>query len=159
MNRNSVNYGLELSFGPYLPSLVYCKPKLEEYYARERSFQPHDKPKQKRSVTTRVTDYGKGEGSLINLEGAKQACKQFGIGWKVTRQTNNSLVCSKVSWLLNCHKCDTWRLLVWKDGACEKLIDSKCNQNMTKAGEYYCGNEPCQRYGNLRYGGKWGKII
>ena len=89
---------------------------------------------------------------------AKLACEQFGIGWKVTRKTNHSLVCSKVSSLLNCHNCDTWRLLVWRDGACDKLIDSKCNPNMTKAGHYYCGYDPCAKYGNLSYGGKW-KII
>ena len=94
-------------------------------------------------------------GHQSNRAMAKQACEQFGKGWKVTRTTNHTLVCSKVSSLLNCHSCDTWRLLVWKDGACDKLVDSKCNPNMTKAGNYYCGFDPCAKYDNLRYGGKW----
>ena len=94
-------------------------------------------------------------GHELNLARAKLACEKFGVGWNVTRKTNHSLVCSKVSSLLNCHNCDKWRLLVWRDGACDKLVSSKCNPNMTKAGDYYCGYDPCAKYGNLRYGGKW----
>ena len=97
----------------------------------------------------------------LGLEDAIKACKQLSEGWKVTRKTHNSLVCSKVPWYKNCHKCDTWRLFVWEDGACEKLRNdqSKCNPNMTKAGNYYCGYEPCQKSGRLKFGGKWENIL
>ena len=84
------------------------------------------------------------------------ACKELGNGWKVTRKTSGSIVCSKVSFLKNCQKCDVWRLYVWEDGACDKLRKSRCNRNMTKAGKYYCGYEPCRiQHSLLQYGGEW----
>ena len=66
-------------------------------------------------------------------------------------------MCSKVPSGKNCQKCDIWRLYVWEDGACDKLLKSKCNPNMTKSGNYYCGYEPCHRDGILQYGGSWEK--
>ena len=92
----------------------------------------------------------------LGVEDAIKECDKLGDGWNVTRTTGHSLVCSKVPYLKNCQKCDAWRLFAWEDGACEKLIKSKCNPNMTKAGKYYCGYEPCRKYGVLQYGGDWG---
>ena len=90
----------------------------------------------------------------LGLEDAMTACKDLGNGWKVTRKTSGSIVCSKVSYLKHCQKCDVWRLYVWEDGACDKLQKSRCTRNKTKAGKYYCGYEPC-RNGVLQYGGEW----
>ena len=92
----------------------------------------------------------------LGLQDAMTACKELGNGWKVTRKTSGSIVCSKVSFLKNCQKCDVWRLYVWEDGACDKLRKSRCNRNMTKAGKYYCGYEPCRiQHSLLQYGGEW----
>ena len=90
----------------------------------------------------------------LGLHDATKACEELGNGWKVTRKTSGSIVCSKVDYSKNCQKCDVWRLYVWKDGACEKLRKSRCNPYMTEAGKYYCGYEPC-RNGWLQYGGDW----
>lgn len=46
---------------------------------------------------------------------------------------------------------------MWEDGACDKLNKSKCKPNMTKAGKYYCGYEPCRKDGYLQFGGDWGR--
>ena len=86
------------------------------------------------------------------------ACEKLGNGWNVTRKTSHSIVCSKVSFLKNCQKCDVWRLYVWEDGACDKFQKSKCTRNKTKSGKYYCGYEPC-RNGVLQYGGDWTNIV
>ena len=92
--------------------------------------------------------------NTLEFQIAEKTCKQFGKEWKITRTTPGSLVCSKVSYLLNCHNCTTWRLLVWEDGACDKLASSRCRSNTTKAGEYYCGYSPCKT-GDLVHGGQW----
>ena len=91
---------------------------------------------------------------LSGLHEATKACEELGNGWKVTRKTGGSIVCSKVEHWKNCQKCDVWRLYVWEDGACEKLQNSRCTPYMTKSGKYYCGYEPC-RNGVLQYGGEW----
>ena len=91
------------------------------------------------------------------MDGAEEACRRFGSDWNVTRETEGSLVCSTVSWSKNCNTCDSWRLLVWEDGACDISKHdpySKCRNNATLAGTYYCGYDPCIG-GNLTYGGIW----
>ena len=96
-------------------------------------------------------------GHELNLKGAKSACKLFGSKWKMTRKTEGSLVCSTVPWYKNCNKCDSWRLLVWIDGACDiSKYDpySKCRNNATLTGHYYCGYDPCKS-GDLSDGGTW----
>ena len=93
----------------------------------------------------------------LNLEGAKAACSSIGSNWKVTRTTEGSLVCSTVPWSENCNDCDSWRLLVWRDGACEISAHdtySKCKSAATKAGHFYCGYKPCKG-GDLTHGGIW----
>ena len=85
---------------------------------------------------------------------AEKICKAFGEEWNITRTTQGSAVCSKVPYLLNCHDCTTWRLLVWKDGACDTLKPIDCRSKRTKAGNYYCGYSPCKT-GDLVHGGKW----
>ena len=92
--------------------------------------------------------------NILEFQVAEKTCKQFGKEWKITRTTPGSLVCSKVSYLLNCHNCESWRLLVWEDGACDKLAVSRCRSNTTRAGEYYCGYSPCKT-GDLVHGGHW----
>ena len=92
---------------------------------------------------------------ILNAEAAQTACESFGYGWKITRTTPGSVVCSTVSFDKNCQDCNSWRLLVWKDGACDRLRSSKCRFNSTKAGKYYCGYDPCES-GDLVYGGMWG---
>ena len=91
---------------------------------------------------------------LLGLSIAEKTCKAFGKEWNITRTTQGSAVCSKVSHLLNCHNCTTWRLLVWVDGACDGLKPSDCRSNTTKAGHYYCGYSPCKT-GDLIHGGIW----
>ena len=90
----------------------------------------------------------------IGLVAAKEACKRFGNDWNATHPTQGSVICSKISYLQNCHSCDTWRLLVWKDGACDLLNHRNCRSNATKAGHFYCGYSPCKT-GDLVYGGPW----
>ena len=94
----------------------------------------------------------------LTLEEAEKACKSFGTRWKITRKAHGAAVCSTVSWEKNCNKCDSWRLLVWNDGACEKIKNdaTKCQSNITKGGHFYCGHDPCTPYGDLSYGGTWG---
>ena len=89
---------------------------------------------------------------------AVNKCSTFGEGWKVTRKTMGAAVCTKgdTSPLDNCHGCDSWRLLVWADGACDRLLPKDCRFNTTKAGNYYCGYAPCED-GDLSTGGAWSK--
>ena len=94
--------------------------------------------------------------SKIGFLDAKKKCKSFGDNWKITRRTGGSAVCSTVSYLKNCHTCDSWRLLVWEDGACDRLLPSMCRSNSTITGNYYCGYDPC-RTGSLTFGGVWSK--
>ena len=98
-------------------------------------------------------------GYQLGLSDAMKECNELGDGWSITRKTGHSIVCSKVSYLKNCQNCDVWRLYAWEDGACEKLNKNKCNPNMTKAGKYYCGYEPCRKGGALKFGGDWGKKV
>ena len=93
--------------------------------------------------------------AILNAEAAQTACESFGRRWRITRTTPGSVVCSTVSFDKNCHDCNSWRLLVWKDGACDRLRSSKCRSNNTRAGKYYCGYKPCDS-GDLVYGGIWG---
>ena len=93
--------------------------------------------------------------ATLNAEAAQTACESFGRRWRITRKTPGSAVCSIVTSDKNCHGCNSWRLLVWKDGACDRLRSSKCRFNSTKAGKYYCGYDPCLS-GDLVYGGMWG---
>ena len=90
---------------------------------------------------------------MLTLEDAEATCKSYGTPWTITRKAYGAAVCSTVGWLDNCNNCDSWRLLVWNDGAC---ADFYCRSNRTKAGHFYCGNEPCEP-GNFLYGGTWGK--
>ena len=97
--------------------------------------------------------------SPLNLESARATCSSFGSNWNVTRTTEGSIVCSNVPWHRNCETCDSWRLLVWIDGACEiGKYDpySKCKTSgkTTKAGQFYCGYNPCKG-GDLTHGGTW----
>ena len=89
-----------------------------------------------------------------DLEKAENACKALGEDWKISRKTQGSLVCSTVSHYQNCQSCDSWRLLVWENGFCDRLQPSKCRFNTTRSGNFYCGYEPCET-GDLKYGGKW----
>ena len=93
----------------------------------------------------------------MGFESAEEACKTLGKDWKITRKTSGSAVCSTVSWDKNCHGCDSWRLFVWKDESCDMLISSKCRFKTTKAGNYYCGYDPCTS-GDLVHGGLWGQF-
>ena len=96
-------------------------------------------------------------GQALGLESAEMACKTFGKEWKITRRTSGSAVCSTVPSLQNCHDCESWRLLVWEDGACDRLVSSKCRFDTTKSGNYYCGYDPCNG-GDLVQGGLWGQF-
>ena len=109
-----------------------------------------------KALDGRMSDYQPQQAnSKLNVETAKTACESFGRRWKITRKTSGSAVCSTVPSDKNCHGCNSWRLLVWEDGACDRLRPSKCRFNNTKAGKYYCGYDPCKT-GDLVYGGIWG---
>ena len=93
----------------------------------------------------------------LNLEGARTACQKFGSNWKETYTTDGSIVCSTVPFTKVCNKCDSWRLLVWTDGAYEVRKNDNYNtweKAATSAGHYYCGHNPCKG-GDLTYGGTW----
>ena len=95
----------------------------------------------------------------LGLEDAEKACKSFGGNFTVTRKAFGSLICSTVPWHKNCSPCETWRMLVWKDGACEKIKNdyTPCKANLqTKSGHYYCGHKPCTKDADFPEGGTWG---
>ena len=98
----------------------------------------------------------------LGFEDAIKACNSFEGNWTVTRKAHGSIICSTVPWTKNCNKCNTWRMLVWMDGACEKIKNdfTPCKANLnTKIGHYYCGHNPCTDSGDFLYGGVWGAGI
>jgi len=95
---------------------------------------------------------------------AENACKGFEGNWTVTRKAYGSTICGKIEkgeptpWWKNCNTCATWRMLVWRDNACEKIKNdhTPCAAGVsTKAGNYYCGHTPCGKDGKFPEGGKW----
>ena len=93
----------------------------------------------------------------LTAKNAATKCTSFGKDWKVSRNTMGASICTKgdTSPYDNCHGCDSWRILVWKDGACDRLLPKDCRFNTTTvAGNYYCGYEPCQD-GHLSAGASW----
>jgi len=84
---------------------------------------------------------------VLTKEGAEKACKA--IGWNVKWRSDSSLVCTKggVSAGNDCNKCDTWRLMVWKDGGRDQAHGGKTYS--TKAGHSYGGHSPCKVGWNL----------
>ena len=90
-----------------------------------------------------------------NVDSARRACKSFGSDWKVDKESSGALICTKGSKGAgdNCDACDTWRLVVWKDGSKDPKCDSYTYT--TYAGYYYGGHEPCVCGDNLRQGNLW----
>ena len=73
---------------------------------------------------------------------------------------DGSVVCTlnSLHWSSNCNKCDTWRLVVWKDGAHERgpgYGGYNGIQISTKAGRYYGGHDPCMTGNNFPFCGEW----
>ena len=94
----------------------------------------------------------------LTKEDAMQACTN--MGWTVKWTSAKSLVCTKGSVAKgdNCNKCDTWRLLVWKDGGTDMSPDGQTYK--TKAGRSYGGHSPCKGGWNLpECDTKWGNQI
>ena len=83
----------------------------------------------------------------MTKEGAKQACMR--MGWSVKWESDSSLICTKgdVYYGSNCNKCDTWRLMVWKDGGSD--MSQGGETYATKAGHSYGGHSPCMPGWNL----------
>jgi len=90
----------------------------------------------------------------LTLQGARNACKEFGDGWAFGHETSASLRCFKAPATVksNCNDCSSFRILVWEDGADEYGPNSK----HTVAGQYYGGHSPCSSYTNVPYCGVWG---
>ena len=90
-----------------------------------------------------------------NIESARRACVLFGSDWKVVKEGSGSLVCSKGNTGVgaNCNSCDTWRVVVWKDGSPDPHYDSKTYS--TFAGYYYGGHDPCSTEDTLGQGYLW----
>ena len=84
---------------------------------------------------------------------AIQACTGFGSGWGVAKLNEGSLVCTKDgrSWKSDCNSCESWRLLVWEQGADE----FGANSFSTSPNKYYGGHTPCELGDNLPYCGSW----
>ena len=84
-----------------------------------------EKPK---ALDERMSNYRPQQAdAILNVEDAQIACESFGRRWRITRTTPGSVVCSIVSSDKNCHDCNSWRLLVWKDGASSTFnIASAC---------------------------------
>ena len=93
----------------------------------------------------------------LTLQGARNACKEFGDGWAFGHETSASLRCFKAPATVksNCNDCSSFRILVWEDGADEYGPNSK----HTVAGQYYGGHSPCSSYTNVPYCGVWGTGI
>lgn len=103
----------------------------------------------------------------MNEQSARAACKQFGAAWSVDKVTDGSLVCTKddTRWENNCDTCNTWRLIVWKDGGIEytkgtSWYNARAKASKfhftTKAGKYYAGHDPCVgRTDNFPLCGNW----
>ena len=73
---------------------------------------------------------------------------------------DDALVCTlnSLSWYSYCNNCDTWRLLVWKDGGHAHEAGYIHFQGITvstKAGKYYGGLDPCAWGDNFPLCGEW----
>ena len=84
-------------------------------------------------------------GYPLTLEGARNACNGFGKSWSFHTETSTSLSCTKGSTRLedNCN-CDSYRILVWEDGADDFGSDIIRVSGSTVAGHYYGGHSPCK---------------
>ena len=76
--------------------------------------------------------------------------------------SDGALICTlnSVDWGSNCNKCDTWRMLVWQNGAHEHEQGYSSYNSLrvsTKAGKYYGGHNPCRYEDNFPLCGEWGK--
>ena len=99
------------------------------------------------------------------LYDAAQACNDFGNGWSVNVVRDGALICTlnSVTWKNNCNTCDTWRMVVWKNGAHEYAADQNYNYDgihlSTTAGKYYGGHENCHlgHLDNFPLCGEWGQ--
>ena len=93
----------------------------------------------------------------LNLQGATDRCRAFGSEWGVNKETDGSVVCTKsgTAWNSNCNACDTWRLVVWNNGANEYGNAAYS----TIAGKYYAGHSPCVSGDNLPVCGTWLQLI
>ena len=94
---------------------------------------------------------------------AEQACNEFGTGWNVSIVRDGALICTlnAVTWGDNCNDCNTWRLVVWKNGAHEYDAGSHEYDGIevsTKAGEYYGGHDRCSHLGPFPLCGQWGQV-
>ena len=93
-----------------------------------------------------------------NIDTARRACLSYGSDWKVDKEGSGALICTKgsVSSGNNCNNCDTWRLIVWKDGSpmpfhCADYTDPVS----TVAGYYYRALDPCECGDNYGQGHRW----
>ena len=87
------------------------------------------------------------------------ACQKFGQGWKVNKNAKvnkrGAMICTKDETVPHdsCNDCQTWRMIVWKDGA---HTDKNDKHYSTQAGKYYGGHQPCTAGDNYRSCGRWG---
>ena len=96
--------------------------------------------------------------TILDSQAAIKACLNFGDGWKVSKTTKDTLICTKppATWENNCYTCKTCRMLVWKDGGNEYscTLEPWCSVS-TVAGSYYGGHQPCELGDNHPYCGMW----
>lgn len=86
---------------------------------------------------------------IINSESrARLYCETLGSEWSVKHvDVKGSLYCLKGTTPTgsDCNSCDTYRIVVWKDGAGETMNDSGSYPFNTVAGTVYGGHKPCKK--------------
>ena len=87
-------------------------------------------------------------GGIYTESAARAYCSALGSDWSVqyTDISGGSLYCLKDGTITNsnCNDCDTYRIVVWKDGGGETKHDSGSYPFQTKAGNVYSGHDPCR---------------
>jgi len=96
----------------------------------------------------------------LHEQAAEKACQAFGNGWSVNVVRDGSLVCTlnSLEWRKNCNNCETWRLVVWKEGAHEETAGYSAYNGIhfsTIAGKYYGGYDPCMVGDHFPLCGEW----
>jgi len=89
----------------------------------------------------------------LSEQNTRDACAALGGAWSVRWTGEGALVCGTVGAGSDCNGCDTWRLMVWENGAKDQASGGADYQ--TVAGSYYGGHSPCTVGWNLPLCGDW----
>jgi len=89
----------------------------------------------------------------ITEQRAIEKCESWDGPWSVVWNSGRALICATVSAGNNCNQCDSWRLMVWDNGATDQSPNGEVYA--TEAGQYYGGHSPCKAGWNLPHCGSW----